>query len=95
MSRITSASRKGEGRPCDRLAQALAIFKRDKLLFGVGRRVVALAQIERVQIRHVAGVSNSLAPVARHEGHGGVANDGQKPGFRPIHRDAGESLKRA
>ncbi len=95
MSRITSVSRKGEGRPRDRLAQALAVFKGDELLFGIGRSVVALTQIERVEVGHVADVSHGLAPIARHEGHGGVANDGEKPGFRSIDRNAGESLKRA
>ena len=95
MSRITSVSRKGEGRRGDRLAQTLAVFKGDELLFGIGRRLVALAQIERVEVGHVADVSHGLAPIASHEGHGGVANDGEEPGFRSIDRNGGESLKRA
>ena len=94
MSRITSVSRKGDGRPAIALRKSLAVFKGDQLLFGIGRRVVALAQIERIQIRQIAGVSHSLAPVAGHEGHSGVAHDGEKPGLRPIDRNGGESLER-
>ena len=85
---------KGRGKARDRPPQALAIFKGDELLFRIGRSVVALAQIERVEVGHVAGVSQGLAPIASHEGHGGVANDGEKPGLRPIDRNGGESLKR-
>ena len=85
---------KGRGKAGDRLTQALAVFKGDELLLGIGRCVVALTQIERVEVGHVAGVSHGLAPIASHEGHGGVANDGEKPRFRSIDRDGGESLKR-
>ena len=86
---------KGRGEARDRLAQALAVFKGDELLFRIGRRLLALGQIERVEVGHVADVSHGLAPIARHEGHGGVANDGEKPWLRSIDRNGGESLKRA
>ena len=40
----------GRGKPRDRLTQALAVFKGDKLLFGIGRRVVVLGRIEVVEV---------------------------------------------
>ena len=93
MSRITSVSRNGE-EDRDRLAQALAILQGDELLFGIGRSVAAVGQIERVEVRHVADVSYGLAPIASHEGHGGVAHDGEKPGFGRS-TETLEGLKRA
>ena len=50
--------------------------------------------VGRVEVGEVAGVSHGLAPIASHEGHGGVADDGEKPRLRSIDRDGGESLKR-
>ena len=84
---------RGEARDCP--AQALAIFKSDERLLRIGGGVVALTQIERVKIREIPRVSHGLAPIARHEGHRGVAHDGEKPGFRPVDRDARERGKRA
>ena len=79
----------------DRLTQALAILQGDELLLGIGRSVTALRQIERVEVGHVADVSHGLAAIAGHEGHGGVANNGEKPRFRSIDRDGGERVERA
>ena len=84
---------KRRGQACDRLAQALTILKGDELLFWIGRSLIPLRQIERVEVRHVADVSHCLAPIAGHKGHGGVANNGEKPGFRSIDRHGGESLE--
>ena len=84
MSRMTNVSRKRRGQSGDRLAQALALLPGDQRLLGIRRAVVALARIDRVEIGHVAGIGQGFRPIARHPGHRGVANDGEKPRFRPI-----------
>ena len=55
MSRITSVSRKGEGRSAIAARSSLAVLEGDQRLLGIGRGSCA-AGVERVEIGHVAGV---------------------------------------